>query len=106
MRKQYRGAQNNTGEGWKRLFPYVKKEVFMREKIERILTEIVPEIDLTCETLIDSGYLESLTLINLISELDIEFNIEIVFADLSVSNFNSVDAIQSLVEAKLRLNGK
>ena len=77
----------------------------MRERIENILSEIIPEIDLRCETLIDSGYIDSLALINLISELDIEFDIEISFADLEVCNFNSVDAIQALVEKKVQLNG-
>ena len=76
----------------------------MRKKIENILTEIIPGIDLKCETLIDSGYIDSLALINLISELDIEFDIEIVFAELEVCNFNSVDAIQALVEKKVQLS--
>ena len=76
----------------------------MREKIENILSEIIPGIDLKSETLIDSGYIDSLALINLISELDIEFDIEIVFAELEVCNFNSVDAIQALVEKKVQLS--
>ena len=76
----------------------------MREKIENILTEIIPGIDLKCETLIESGYIDSLALINLTSELDIEFDIEIVFAELEVCNFNSVDAIQALVEKKVQLS--
>lgn len=76
----------------------------MREKIENILTEIIPGIDLKCETFIDSGYIDSLALINLISELDIEFDIEITFEDLNVSNFSSVDAIQALVEKKVQLS--
>ena len=76
----------------------------MHEKIENILSEIIPGIDLKCETLIDSGYIDSLALINLISELDIEFDIEIVFAELEVCNFNSVDAIQALVEKKVQLS--
>ena len=81
----------------------ILQEVFqMREKIENILTEIIPGIDLKCETLIESGYIDSLALINLISELDIEFDIEIVFAELEVCNFNSVDAIQALVEKKVQ----
>lgn len=73
----------------------------MREKIENILREIIQGVDLQCETLIDSGYIDSLALINLISELDIEFDIEIKFDELEVSNFNSVDAIQTLVEKKI-----
>ena len=76
----------------------------MREKIETILNEIIPGIDLKCETLIESGYINSLALINLISELDIGFDIEITFTDLDVNNFSSVDAIQALVEKKVQLS--
>ena len=76
----------------------------MRKKIENILTEIIPGIDLKCETLIESGYIQSLDLISIISELDIEFDIEITFEDLNVSNFSSVDAIQALVEKKVQLS--
>ena len=76
----------------------------MREKIENILSEIIPGIDLKCETLIESGYIQSFDLISIISELDIEFDIEIVFAELEVCNFNSVDAIQALVEKKVQLS--
>lgn len=72
----------------------------MREKIENILTELIPGVDLQCTTLIDSGYIDSLILINLISELDIEFDIEITFTDLEVSNFSSVDSLLALVEKK------
>lgn len=74
----------------------------MREKIENILKIVIPEIDLKCETLVDSGYINSLSLINIISEIDIEFDIEITFSDLEVSNFNSVDAILALVEKKVK----
>lgn len=74
----------------------------MREKIENILQEQIPGIDLTCVSLIESGYIDSLGLINLISELDIEFDIEISFNDLSVDNFNSVDSIQALVQQKVQ----
>lgn len=78
----------------------------MREKIENILREIIPGTDLKCETLIDSGYIDSFALINLISELDIEFDIEIDFEELEVCNFNTVDAIQALVEKKVSLSEK
>lgn len=74
----------------------------MREKIENILQEQIQGIDLTCASLIESGYIDSLGLINLISELDIEFDIEISFNDLSVDNFNSVDSIQALVQQKVQ----
>lgn len=69
----------------------------MRKKIENILSELVPGIDLECQTLVDSGYISSLVLINLISELDIEFDIEIPFNELVTDNFNSADSIEALV---------
>ena len=77
----------------------------MREKIENILTELIPGVDLQCATLIDSGYIDSLILINLISELDIEFDIEITFSELNVDNFSSVESIQALVEQKVQAGG-
>ena len=75
----------------------------MKEKIEEILNEVIPGVDLTCATLIDSGYISSLVLINLISELDIEFDIEIPFTELEADNFNSVNAIQALVEKLIQM---
>ena len=69
----------------------------MRDKIEAILKDLVSGIDLNCRTLVDSGFIGSLVLINLISELDIEFDIEITFDELTPDNFNSVDAIEALV---------
>lgn len=70
----------------------------MREIIKNILNELVPGIDFECESLVDSGYISSLVLINLISELDVEFDIEIPFDELITENFNSLNAIEALVE--------
>lgn len=78
----------------------------MREKIENILSSLIPGVDLGCGTLIESGYIDSLALINLISEIDIEFDIEITFNELSVENFSSVDSIQELVEKKVQATRK
>lgn len=77
--------------------------ILMKEKIEDILNEVIPGVDLTCETLVDSGYISSLVLINLISELDIEFDIEIPFTELAANNFNSVHAMQTLVEKMIQI---
>ena len=80
----------------------MKEVILMRKKIEDILSETIPGIDLNCETMIDTGYISSLILINLISELDIEFDIEIPFTELKTDNFNSVDAIEALVEKMIK----
>ncbi len=70
----------------------------MREIIKNIFNELVPGIDFECDSLVDSGYISSLVLINLISELDVEFDIEIPFDELITENFNSLNAIEALVE--------
>ncbi len=69
----------------------------IREKIEEILIELVPGIDLSSNCLMDEIEVESLTLIQLISELDIAFDIEITFEDIENDSFHSVDAIEKMV---------
>jgi acyl carrier protein len=71
----------------------------MREKLLAILEEIVPDVDFEKETaLIDDGLLESFDIVNLVSELNDEFDIEIRPKDLQAANFNSVDAMVEMIE--------
>lgn len=71
----------------------------MKAKIEAILQGLVAGIDVNSKALVDEGYVTSITMVQLISELDIAFDIEITFNALSKENFNSVEAIANLVEA-------
>lgn len=70
----------------------------MKEKILAILNEMDDSVDYASESaLIDDKIIDSLTLTALISELENEFGIEIDMDDIVPENFNSIDAMASLV---------
>jgi len=69
------------------------------DKILSILKESNNLIDYTKETaLITNGLLDSLELMEIISELEDAFGIEIGMEEIVPENFNSVEAILKLVE--------
>jgi len=70
----------------------------VKKTIEEILKNLVAGIDVTSTALVDDGYVTSITMVQLISELDIAFDIEITFNALTKENFSSVDAIVKMVE--------
>ncbi|MBQ4310675.1 MAG: acyl carrier protein [Oscillospiraceae bacterium] len=71
----------------------------MEEKVLKLLSEKLPEIDFTAsDTLIDDGILDSLTITTVIAELSVGFGVLIPFEEISEDNFNSVSAIAALVE--------
>ena len=68
------------------------------EKLIEILNELRPGVDFTAETnIIDSGLLDSLTIVRLITLLENEFDIEFSVTDLVPDNFRTVKAIMDLV---------
>ena len=71
----------------------------MQEKIKEILGELLVGVDLDSETLADDGYIDSIVVVNLVTELDLEFDVEIPFDALVNENFNSVAAIEALVKS-------
>jgi len=71
----------------------------MKEKIEEILRNLVAGIDVNSKALVDEGYVTSITMVQLVSELDIAFGVVITFDALTKENFSSVDAIAKLVES-------
>lgn len=71
----------------------------MKEKIIQIMSEICPGVDFAAETaLIDDGLVDSLDIVNIVTELMDVFDVEINVEDLLPENFNSVDAIAQLIE--------
>lgn len=68
------------------------------ERLIEILTEIDPDIDYeTCEELIDGHYLDSLSIISLVAELEEEFDITIPAVEVVPSNFNSTEAMWAMI---------
>lgn len=71
----------------------------MREKILEILNEVRPDIDFESETeLVSGNILESFDIVQIVAELDDEFDIQISPKELTADNFNSLDALEELIE--------
>ncbi|MCK6611977.1 MAG: acyl carrier protein [Bacteroidia bacterium] len=71
----------------------------MINRINEILTEIRPDVDFLNEkALIDDGILDSFDIVSIISELNDEYSIAIRVTELGPANFNSIEAIESLVK--------
>ena len=70
-------------------------------KLLQILTETCPGVDFTKETaLVDDGFLESLDLVTIVSEIMATFYIELNVDDLLPENFNSVPAMLRLIQSR------
>ena len=70
-------------------------------KLLQILTETCPGVDFTKETaLVDDGFLESLDLVTIVSEIMATFDIELNVDDLLPENFNSVPAMLCLIQSR------
>ena len=62
------------------------------EKLLAILEELQPGVDYaTCRDLIDSHYLDSLTILALVAELEDNFDITIPTVEIIPANFNSAE---------------
>ncbi|SFK84967.1 Phosphopantetheine attachment site [Lachnospiraceae bacterium KH1T2] len=71
----------------------------MRERILEILQDQRPDVDFENETELVSGkILESFDIVSIVSELDDEFDIEITPKDLKAENFDSLEALENLIE--------
>lgn len=66
------------------------------EDIIKILNEVKPGVDFENEkNLIEEEILDSFDIVNLVSKLDEEFDIEITPADLVPENFSSAESIKN-----------
>ena len=90
-----KGVLNSNVLFYKKL----KMEVDMRDQILEILTEQRPDVDFNSETsLVTNGILESFDIVSIVAELDDTFDIEISPKELVAENFDSLDAIEAMVE--------
>lgn len=66
--------------------------------ITEILEEFCPGVDCsTNKALVDSHILDSLTMVAFVAELEDSFDIEIPPVEIVADNFNSIEAIGTLV---------
>lgn len=70
----------------------------MREKVLAICMGVDDSVDYTSTELIDAGLIDSVTLVSIATELMEEFSVEIPYEEITPANFNSIDAMTSLVE--------
>ena len=69
------------------------------EKLIEILEELQPDVDFeNTNDLVDGRYLDSLTILSLISEIEDEFDVEIPTVEIIPANFNSAKKIWELIE--------
>lgn len=69
------------------------------DKLIGILKSIRPDVNFEEEdALIDDEILTSFDIIAMVSEINVEYGIEIQVDDLLPENFNSVEAIMELIE--------
>ena len=69
------------------------------EQVIKILEEIKPGVDYSVETdLIGDKILDSLKIVQLVSELNDEFDINITLPYIKPENFKSVESIYNMVQ--------
>lgn len=72
------------------------------EELLKVLKETVPEVEFEGnEHLIDNGDLDSLSIVEIVSAIDDEFDVEIGVTDIIPENFNSVEAMWKLIQKLL-----
>ena len=74
----------------------------IKETLLRILGDLHPEIDFENEdALVTDGVLDSFDIVSLVAEINSEFDITVGIDELEPENFDSVDAMEKLVESLL-----
>ncbi len=69
------------------------------ETLLEILEDLIPGVKLEGRTdLVESGDLDSMTILNLISDISDEFEVTIPVSEVIPENFESPEAIMSLIE--------
>ena len=68
------------------------------EKLLEILQQIRNDINFENEnTLVDDGLLDSFDIVSIVSELTMEYDIDISIDDMTAENFNSAEAMYEMV---------
>ena len=69
------------------------------DRLLELLKDIRDDVDFeSCEDLIDGKVISSLDIIQIISAIDDEYDISIPASEIVPANFNSIKAIQALID--------
>ena len=69
------------------------------DELMEILQELHPEVDYeTCTSLIDDKILDSFDIVTLITEVSDTFDVRIPASEIIPENFNSAEALWTLIE--------
>ena len=69
------------------------------ERLYEILEDIQPGVNYKeCENLIDGHFLDSLSIISLVAELEDEYDITIPAVEIIPANFNSAKAMWKMIQ--------
>lgn len=69
------------------------------DRLIEILEDIQPGVDYeNCKELIDGHYLDSLSIISLIAELEDEYDVTIPAVEIVPANFNSAEAMYEMIQ--------
>lgn len=69
-----------------------------KETIWNICKKTDASVDFTADNLVDGKILDSITLVEIISEIMEVFDVDIPYEEIIPENFNSIDAMVKLVE--------
>lgn len=70
-----------------------------KEKLQKILLDINPDLDYEKETaLVEDGIFDSLEVMSIVTEIEDSFHVEIDPDDVIAENFNSMETILKLIE--------
>lgn len=71
----------------------------MLDTLLDLLAEVRDDIDFeSCDTLIDDGLLESFDILQIVAAINEEFDVEIPALQIIPENFNSAEAMLSMIE--------
>lgn len=77
------------------------------EKLLKILKRVKPEVDfIENNNLIDKGILDSIDIVTIISEIEMEYLIEFDPGEIDPDNFQSVLTMLEMIEKTKKMNEK